>query len=518
MGRSFDVETPVLWYGPRAHDHKPGPRNERGWLLWPAWAYRVIAPSFERRKLNALQQAVLGILRASRLSAAELGTRLGIHPELAAFIVYELQSQGRVDDDWGLTSRGVEVLDEQRDASARMVPGWVFQDPWTGELWPFVAPSLEYARTQTNDKGYPMLDLGTTGKPWTQSAWLQFPRGQGQPAAPGPQEIIRAAAASVRLDQRARHLELGGHDELEPVAMGRVTLERVSRIEELPEPVLLATYIYAPDGDEMTDWYVCEPFGRGPSLALRRLIDELSRDDDRLCSVLDRVLDKRIGESSSALRRAAQARKIRAKRVLERTFTVDICTLSVSAPLTEMIEGWLEAHELSDWSVRRRRGVLASCRVALEHLFRELAQNWPLTGVSERLSRNDRESNAAQIRGAAATLGLDEPPPAMCGVKWGHLRSVAEFNDSGSLRAVAVATLLRARDQPDHPLARAAGVAPDLLNRVEFVAKQAGAELHDGDKGGFDPADIDVIVQACAEIVGHVHELPVRQLNEVING
>ena len=42
----FDLETPVLHYALRAHA-KPGPRNQRVWLLWPAFAYRVVAPQFE---------------------------------------------------------------------------------------------------------------------------------------------------------------------------------------------------------------------------------------------------------------------------------------------------------------------------------------------------------------------------------------------------------------------------------------------------------------------------------------
>ena len=75
----------------------------------------------------------------------------------------------RIDEEWAVTTQGVELLKKEYEESANFVPGWVFRDPWNGNLWPFVAPSLEYARTAQDEKGYPVLELGTTGKPWQQS-------------------------------------------------------------------------------------------------------------------------------------------------------------------------------------------------------------------------------------------------------------------------------------------------------------------------------------------------------------
>ena len=176
MATSFGPETPVLSYGPRPHAD-PGGRNDREWLLWPAWAFRVVAPEPRPRGVNLLQKAVLGVLRASRLTAAELGAHLGVHPELAAFVVTELQTERWIDAAWTVTRRGIEVLEEDRELSTKLVPGWVFRDPWNGNLWPFVASSLEYAPTELDERGYPVLLLGSTGRPWRQSAWMQFPPG-----------------------------------------------------------------------------------------------------------------------------------------------------------------------------------------------------------------------------------------------------------------------------------------------------------------------------------------------------
>ena len=45
MAAPFGPETPILFYEPRAHAN-PGRRNDREWLFWPAWAFRVVAPEF----------------------------------------------------------------------------------------------------------------------------------------------------------------------------------------------------------------------------------------------------------------------------------------------------------------------------------------------------------------------------------------------------------------------------------------------------------------------------------------
>ena len=168
MAASFGPDTPVLDYGPRAHAD-PGRRNDRVWLGWPAWAFRVVAPKLRSTRLNALQKAVLGVLRASKLTAAELGNRLGIHRELAAFVVADLRESACVDSKWAVTETGIGLLEEEQAESAELVPGWVFRDGLSERLLPFVAPALEYARMLAGDGPFRSLDLGTTGSPWRQT-------------------------------------------------------------------------------------------------------------------------------------------------------------------------------------------------------------------------------------------------------------------------------------------------------------------------------------------------------------
>ena len=519
MAASFGPETPVLSYGPRAHAN-PGPRNDRVWVLWPAWAFRVIAPEFRRRPFNALQKAVLGVLRASRLTAAELGQRLGIHPELAAFVVTELQSQGRVDDEWAVTGRGIELLGGEREDSTNLAPGWAFRDPWNDHLWPFVAPSLEYARTGRDERNNVVLELGTTGTPWQQRVWMQFPPDGQQPAAPpDAHQILRAARGHRRFERRRQEFDVPiDEDDIETGSVAGLDLNRVASIEPVPEPVFLVSFLYVPrDGDD-ADWHACEFFGRGSDRALRRLVVRVAEENQGLARRLDGLLGLTSHNDFAEFRRAEKERDRRARRLLERTLTLDIARHEdVADALAETIERWLELHDLGDAAGRRRRrDVLTPCRRTLERLFAEIRKEWPLTGMADRFSRRDREMNEAVLRVAADELGLSELPDALCHVTHRQISAVSDYGDSWRLRAVIAATLLRARSETNHPLRSAARKAPDLLGRIERVVELAGKAVHDDGSEGFNPESVDTSVQETLEIVGVLLNLPARPIKEIL--
>ena len=518
MVMSFGPETPILSYGPRAHAN-PGGRNDREWVCWPAWAFRVVAPEFRERPFNVLQKAVLGVLRASRLTATELGSRLGVHPELAAFVVGELQEQGRVDAGWAVTRRGADLLERESEESANLVPGWVFRDPWSGNLWPFVASSLEHARTVPGEAGagWPLLDLGTTGSPWRKRAWMQLPTDGSGAEPPDAREIVRAALRHKRLERRRRHVGIHLEEEIDDVNASGLDLNRVSGIEPEPEPVFLVSFLYVPrDGDD-GDWHACDFFGRGSDPALRRLVIRAAEHEETqgLAQRLDRLLGLTPHGDFDTYRRAARSRERRAERLLERTLTIDVRHHAVAEPLMEMLDGWLELRDLGDGAARRRHrnGVLLSCRKTLERLFREVAGSWPLTGVADRFC-NDRKVNEELLRRAARDVGLAAPPEALHGVRKSQVRAVADYDDSWRLRPLVVATLLRAQDVEDHPLRSAAGKAPDLLARIEVVTSRGGEAVHGAQDDRFDVDTVNATVRNTLEITGLLLNLPVQPIEE----
>ena len=518
MAASFGPETPILSYGPRAHAN-PGRRNDREWLFWPAWAFRVVAPEFRSRDINALQKAVLGVLRASRLTAIELGECLGVHQELAAFVVTELQAQNRIDSEWEVTTHGIELLEKEYEESANFVPGWVFRDPWNGNLWPFVAPSLEYARTAQDQKGYPVLELGTTGKSWRQRAWMQVPPDEQRAEPPDAREILRAVLQHKRLGRRSQHLEVWEPEDIETAAVVGVDLNRISSIEAEPEPVFLSSYLYVPqDGEDRdSDWYACDFFGRGSDQVLRRLVIRVAKKEQHLAGRLDRLLGRTLYYNNfDEYRCIVEKRTSNARMLLEQTLTIDVNHHNIDESLMEVIEGWLEIRYLAEAaSQRHQRNVLMSCRRTLEQLFSDVAKRWPLAGMAGRLC-GDRELNVATLQAAADDVGLTELPEILCRVPPGHVRSVSDYDDSWRLRPLVVATLLRAVDEEGHPLRSAGKKAPDLLARIESIAKLGGEAAHGGGNELIDLDSVDMSVRETLSIVGLLLNLPVRPIEEVM--
>lgn len=520
MDASFGPETQVLWYAPRAHA-KPGPRRDRGYLLWPAWAHRVMAPEVRDRPLNPMALAVLRLLAASRLTAKEVASHLAIHPELAAFVVADLQGSGYLDPNAGLTGRGRALLDDERDAALSLVPGWVFRDPWGEDLWPFVARDLSPAQTSINDRGYPDLDLGTTGKPWTQRAFMQRPPEGAAPRAPEAREILRAIDQQRRIarrlgrDARSRFWEEDGPDLFDPK---RVDLARISEIEAEAHPVYLATFLYVPqDGpDQELDWHVCDFFGRGNSLDLRRRIVDVADEQPYLARELDRVIGRTVvANDFSDYRQRERQRLSEAQLLLDRALSLDVRRQPIQGALARMLDAWLELRELDAFADGRRcDGVLSECRKVLEGLFAGLRQDWPLTGLWRRIPK-DGAVRAAEYRAVAREVGFARLPEPLQQVPPNQLRAVTDYADSWRLRPLVLATLLGARDEAEHPMRGAATRRPDLLDLIESVASLAGGASHHGAGPDIGQAEIGSAVEKTLIVVGSLLGLPVCPITEV---
>ena len=520
MAASFGPETQVLWYAPSAHA-PAGPRNERVYLLWPAWAHRVMAPEVRDRPLDPLALAVLRLLAASRLTAREVAAHLGIHAELAAYVVAGLQGSAHLDGAGSPTDRGRELLEDERDAAASLVPGWVFRDPWRESLWPFVARDLLPAATATNERGYPDLVFGKTGKPWTQRAFLQ---GAPQGAAPRPpeaREILRAAGEQRRIagrlarTDRSRFWDEDGPDPFDPK---RVDLRRVAQIEAQPHPVYLATFLYVPQEgpDGETDWHVCDFFGRSDSLDLRRLILDVADGSPHLARELDRVIGRTLVATDFAnLQARERARQARAQLLLDETLTLDIRRYPIHGALVRLLDAWLEVQELgASAGPRRCDNVLRECRAVLEGLFVAVREAYPLTGIAGYVAK-DYRVRTEQYLNAARTVGCQSLPPPYFKVHPEQIRKVIERNENWRFRPLVMATLMSAETEPNHPLRPALAAMPTLFERIESVIDPAGGASHYRADHAASPADVRPAIDATLSIVAGIVGLPITPLMEI---
>lgn len=476
----FRTDAPVLNLGPRAHVR---PVSNREYLLWPALAYRVVSPAAADEDLNFLQKAVLGLCAAGCRSPEELSARLHIHEELTVLILEELRRRRLIDRE-GVTERAVTKLRvTDRGRSDAIVAGWVFQDPWTGELWPRFVTSLDYCQTETDNDGFVSVALGSTGNPRRYRAFMQLPPREAGISQPTAIQVLRAAEAHRRSLRRAKESQ-HSPDDSSPIDTKR--LEKIGLIEPQPRPVFLLTYLYLADtGNLADDWYVCEPFGFDPSANFRTDLELRTRESQGLLGTLQRLLGRSLHGDIEHYRVWKDRLREDAELRVDLSLTIAARELLSYPHLVEMEMGLGEA--AADASTFALRTVASACRAALEALFQHLASHYSLRGISNGLYTGNVPNRNRQFiqdcyRVAARTIGLaGELPLQLLKVKPEHIKAVCEYNDSWRLRPSIVATLLLAARQADHPLRTAVQRVPDIFNRLEAVADISGEAIHSRD-------------------------------------
>lgn len=497
MAYVFNKESPVLDFKPRGHVKNP--RNKREYILWPAWAYRVVAPEVRDRKINVLEKAILGLCRAGVTIAPEIAMKIHIHPDLAMHIMLGLRQNGFIGYDGLPTQKGIEVLEEETLEDHRLITGHVFEDPWELSLWPRFVEKLDYADLEFEDNGFPELVFGSTGKPWYQRAYMQFPERSADPREPRAAEILRKTRQHRRDLRNASSFQQWEEDVLDD--MGSAPLERISIVDG-PEPFFLTTYLYLPKDGGDIDWYVCDPFGLGHSPFLRRLIekriDQYKEKQVQQYRWLFEAVNRLIGNSLNTDFKDynEMLEKLKGEAVL-----------SVENNLSSKIRSHKKVYEsLIDMEYSRKkvgkicsqqelRAIMMEARRTLETLFGNIKESYSTNGVWKKLYADekpisDREYIRELLNRATDKIGFQTPiPPALANVKPNHVKSVADYDNSGLLRSAVIAAILAGSEQSGHPLYAVARAEPTLLEQLEEIIKAAGKNIHAGD-GKLDIASV----------------------------
>lgn len=491
MASNFTPERPALNFGPRSHARW----NARRFLLWPAWAYRVVAPRVRQRKLNVLQRAIMGLCRTGVHRVDAIAKHLSVHEDLAAFILSELVNLDYLDQHGLPTEHGTKVLEDDSFETQEMVAGYVFQDPWSGELWPRFVESLDYCELELNENGFPSVLLGTTGKPRRHPTFTVLPRAQLSHSTPSATAVVQAVA------QHRRGLRFKDADDHDGEALGDfvasgVQISRVSFVEETPQAVFLLTYLYVPESDSgAIDWYVCDPFGLGQSIRLRRRVETVMHEDQRLFGIVNQLVGDTLRVGYENPRQWLEKIQMQAGFEVDKRLTVNFRTHSAFKQVLELEAARQEMRLLGpDCPERKINEVLRAGVKVLEAAFSSIAMTHPLHDIWKRVyvSRVDPRTGkqylaqqqehsiyAATYEGAFRTLGFTEPiPEAFLNVKPGQVRSVAEHGASWRLRPLVTATALLAQRSPAHPLVGAAERFPELMNAVDYIATLGGGAGH----------------------------------------
>ena len=483
-------ERPALNFGPRSHARW----SSRRFLLWPAWGYRVVAPRARQRKLNVLQRAIMGLCRAGVHRVDAVADHLSIHTDLAAFILLELKNHEYLDQHGLPTEDGVNALEKDTLEPQEMVAGYVFQDPWNGDLWPRFVESLDYCELDFKGRQFPSLLFGTTGKPRRQSAFTVRVDNVA-PATPTPAEVVQAVA------QHRKGLRFMDADDTDDEALGTfvasgVQISMVSFVEEKPQLFSLMTYLYVPkSSDGAMDWCACDPFGLGQSVRLRRRVKAKMYKDPDLFGVVKSLFGQTLHASYEDQQRWLEAVQHQAGLEIDRRLTIDFRNHAGFEQVLEMEAARQEMQMPGRDSLGRKiNETLRAGSKVLEVMFSSLTVEHPLGAVWKRVyvSRVDRQTGkqcfvpqqdsgvySATYEGAFRSLGFAAPiPDALLNVKPGQIKSVSKYNDSWRLRPLVVATALVAQRDPSHPLARAAVRSTGLLVAIDEIATAGGRAGH----------------------------------------
>ncbi|MBD2359757.1 hypothetical protein H6G36_00845 [Anabaena minutissima FACHB-250] len=478
---AFTKETPILYFSPSSFE----PWNKRQDLLLPAWCYRVIAPQIQRRKINILEKAVLGMCRIGISSAVDIGETLDIGTDLAALIITELTDNGFIDKHGLLSDRGLKILEEENLDNQDLLAGFVFQDPWTAELFPRFIERQEYIDVKFSKSGYPEINLGTTGKPNYRRAYMPFPVDNYLKVQPSPQDIFQAVIKHKKALSYRKFSEDLAEDEW---TFDQVpNLHRISFIEEEPTPVWLATFIYlAKDSFSTASWNICDPFGLGNSPWLRRKLESQIKKNPSLNGLNKLIADlidvnnisSEIGNGFNDFIKLAEEEAI---LNVEKYLTLEIHRWdSIFNYLVSMEMSHIEA-TLSSKSPRvkdRLDDVLIKAQKVLETVLLFIREKHPTNNSWQALSSNDREYKRNLLNGLANKLGFTTPlPNTLVDVKPGKIRASCD-SGVGSLRSHLIAAMLTARYDNKHPLYLLAQKSPDILIRLDKLAEIRDQSSH----------------------------------------
>lgn len=460
FGPAFERDTPVLRFD-------QGKVPDVRWVLWPVFAWRVVAPVPKERKLDLFQRAVLGLARAGVCRLSDVSDRLLIALDLAGRVVLDLQNMALLDHAGAPTQRGLKMLDDiEEDPPDEARVGHVLSDALTGKLWPrFLTGDLPVADVEPSEDGWPVLLSGSAGDPWKDRTFCVLPTGRDAVVVtrPGAGDILRAA----RRHQRQRDLDELDDDRDVP------RLQRVSFVDDRPQPYLLALRVRRHDSG---DWMVEDPFGRGEATDLRaRLEERLDRHKG-----LRPWLAPLIGSDPDA----PTLGHLQAEAVwkVEERLTLAIRQHdAVQERLVAMQRALLEA-ESHDAPLDKWDDVLVKAQRAVERALHQVFQSYRDVRPTfcSRLAWSDKDFNQRLLDAVAADLGFRSPLPAtLSSVRRGKVQH-AEQGGGGSLRPLMVLAMLCADRDEHHPLRRVGRAQPELLHRLDALATARDRAAHDG--------------------------------------
>jgi hypothetical protein len=474
--------TTALFFRPKGHAPYV---NQRLWVMWPVYAYRVIAPlPSSITNLNIFQKAVLGFCRIGEIRADVIGKNLHLEPDLVQYVLLELRRKDLLDRDYLPTLEALRILkNEYDDVPSEILTGYVFQDPWAKLLWPRVVDKLQFAPTEfTGIDIFPTLIFGSAGKPRRYRPFVKRANFIVSPSTPTVQEILDASYRHQRdLKRISQSSEIAnpvgeGIEDNTSADISRPNLQKVSLIGEVPECYYLVTFLYCTAKDQdPEEWYACDPFGLGASSNMRRWIEELSQKDDLLRDRLQEWLQKNQSNVGSRPEQLSQDDIVRAE--IEARFSTLAELMPYYPQFVALVRSEIEVRETERPPRDKLNDVLIKAGIALEAVLDHVRTRHPSQGSTKIYSTADRQYRHELLNDVAGQLGFTMPVPRSLAAIDPKRVQRAE-KSGGTLGERLTAALLAARSHPTHPFRQAALQMPDMLSKISELMYVRGQGAH----------------------------------------
>lgn len=477
------------------YDRRPPGGDSRVCLLWPAWAYRVTSPVLERRGLDLFERVTLALCQAGIRQPDRISELVGLKTPLCAHILDRAINSGHLDSRYDVTAQGREAL---RSGSSATTAEWqvcyVFEDPFTGDLWPRTVDQLREAHVLRADAASAELELGTAGRSDRAVARRVHPPGR-RPQRPSAARVVEAASAdrTARRVHQVRRYEqevglapaavpdgLGGVRGAGPLPEQYPELDRVAFLAE-PTPVYLAGFLRI-SGDDESDtaeaWAANDPFGLGTGDVFQSLVYRFGRAEGSLDEEINTRVLAQLTVARDRYQQADQELRAALERQLAHEFGPAVRGNRNAFDL--MLEVDL-AIQLANRDEAIERAAHTALRL-YEVLFSQMLVAYPLRRDQFDSFLHSRPLRRAMLEQSAQGLGFQHVTALYANVRDDELTRTFDDPSHGFVKAMFPLALLAAPNHDDHPLRRMAAEQPDLpvtlttLNALRNRAAHAGRD------------------------------------------
>lgn len=493
--------TPVLNYRPRS----PVRYRDRSqlYILWPTYAYRVLAPQPFNSVANPFQRAVLGFFHMGVTRPEQISSELRLHPDLIVLIEGELVGMGLLGRDHALTQKGYQALVDD-EVYPEIITGYVFQDPWSRRLWPRFVDRLNYQPVRfEHSSEYPKLEFGTKGDPRIMSAFFKRVGAGSFPVTPTVSDVIEACHRHRQQIKRSGALQTEEEDDSSPGDHAFTPeIKRVEIISEDPDPFFLVTYIFFPENeDPRQGWQVCDPFGLGISRSLYRAIMDARQTDHELDRRISDLEDRFNSDDEAGYwelqKQDAEAEIVRRlPEARDLPFYTELVNMEIAFQATD------DRKDPKDFFWRA--GILLEGCLAFVEENYPIQDSWQVFQVQERGFRAELLNELARQYSFATPL-----PPRYASISPRKIR-LAATTRRGTIGERLVLLLLSVRLHQNHPLRFVASKMPDMFHMIEEINSSRDRSAHytqDFDQNN-DLAEYRDIILSIVSLFVHQYHAP----------